>query len=109
MVKKDHSAPPPIKPHDSFTKSHLILVSFCFWIVILHIGGLYLFTRGFLLARLVLEDRSNCALYPLSQDQSNVQVENDGSCWIEPRYKKAVIIVIDALRFDFAVPLNETD
>ncbi|CAG8578568.1 279_t:CDS:2 [Paraglomus brasilianum] len=110
MVKIDHSTLHPIKPHDSFTRSHIILVSFCFWIVILHVGGLYLFTRGFLLARLVLEDRSSCALYPLSQDQNNVlQVENSGSCWIEPRYKKAVIIVIDALRFDFVVPLNESD
>ncbi|CAG8492280.1 10526_t:CDS:2 [Paraglomus occultum] len=109
MVKKNHSTPPPIKPHDSFTRSHIILVSFCFWIVILHVGGLYLFTRGFLLARLVLEDRSSCAQYPLSRDQNIVQAENGGSCWIEPRYKKAVIIVIDALRFDFVVPLNGSD
>ena len=33
----------------------------------------------------------------------------NGYCWSKPRFKKTIIIVIDALRFDFVNPLNEEE
>ena len=51
--------------------------------------GLGFFTLGFLLSRKVLPNISTCA---------------DGSC-VEPRFEKAVVLVIDALRFDFVIPV----
>ncbi|CAJ0750940.1 14674_t:CDS:2 [Entrophospora sp. SA101] len=57
-------------------------------------SGLYLFTRGFLLTRLVLENHSDCE----TEDTSSF--EHNG-CWYPAPFKKAIIIIIDALRFDF--------
>ncbi|TFK62265.1 hypothetical protein BDN72DRAFT_804336 [Pluteus cervinus] len=59
------------------------------WIFFLHIAGLYLFTGGFLLTRLSLPDTSFCS---------------DGSCTLPPTHKRAVLLIIDALRFDFLSP-----
>lgn len=59
------------------------------WISALHLSGIYLYTRGFLLTRLSLSESSSCP---------------DGSCTIPPTYKRAVLLVIDALRFDFVSP-----
>ena len=63
-------------------KSLAILV----WVFVIHAIGLYLFTRGFLLTRLSLS-RVNTQDEPLT-----------------PTHKRAVILVIDALRFDFLSP-----
>ncbi|KAF8312210.1 hypothetical protein DL93DRAFT_2082318 [Clavulina sp. PMI_390] len=60
------------------------------WVVVQHITGLSLFTRGFLLSRLALPNKSSCS--PLSE------------CTLPPTHKRAVILIIDALRFDFIAP-----
>ena len=56
------------------------------WVFVIHAIGLYLFTRGFLLTR-------------LSLPQINTHDEP-----FAPTYGRAVIIIIDALRFDFISP-----
>lgn len=56
------------------------------WLCFIHVAGLYLFTRGFLLSRLSLSDISSC---------------HDPSCTLEPTHKRMVLLIIDALRFDF--------
>lgn len=33
----------------------------------------------------------------------------DAVCWCKPRFKKVIIIVIDALRFDFVNPLTDDE
>ncbi|KAJ3161642.1 mannose-ethanolamine phosphotransferase gpi13 [Geranomyces michiganensis] len=67
---------------------------------LLQLAGLYLFGSGFLLTRLELNDRSTCESYP-GRDANEVVNARNG-CWHEPRYKRAVFVVLDALRFDFA-------
>ncbi|KAJ3142884.1 mannose-ethanolamine phosphotransferase gpi13 [Geranomyces variabilis] len=67
---------------------------------LLQLAGLYLFGSGFLLTRLELNDRSTCGTYPGGGVVESSTV-HDG-CWHEPRYKRAVFVVLDALRFDFA-------
>ncbi|KAH9850999.1 hypothetical protein C2E23DRAFT_781710 [Lenzites betulinus] len=59
------------------------------WVFLVHLAGIYLYTRGFLLTRLALSDVSRC---------------EDGECTLPPTHKKAVVLVIDALRFDFLSP-----
>ncbi|KAF9002881.1 hypothetical protein BDQ17DRAFT_1356258 [Cyathus striatus] len=59
------------------------------WVSFLHIAGIYLFTRGFLLTRLSLEEYSDCPLAP---------------CSLPPTHKRAVLLIIDSLRFDFVTP-----
>jgi len=63
-------------------KSLIVLV----WVFVIHAIGLYLFTRGFLLTR-------------LSLSQINTHDEP-----LTPTHKRAVILIIDALRFDFISP-----
>jgi GPI ethanolamine phosphate transferase 3 subunit O len=67
--------------------------------LLLHVSGIYFFTRGFLLTRLVLDARSNCSMPPVGLPSAQ-----RGPCWYPQQFNKAVIIVIDALRYDFTVP-----
>ncbi len=59
------------------------------WIFAVHIIGIYLFTRGFLLSRLSLPDYSSCNL---------------ANCALTPTHNRAVLLIIDSLRFDFISP-----
>lgn len=64
-------------------------LSVLIWVFLIHLTGLYLFTRGFLLTRLALSNVSTCP---------------DGSCSLPPSHKRVVFLIIDALRFDFVTP-----
>ncbi|EGG18648.1 phosphatidylinositol glycan [Cavenderia fasciculata] len=72
------------------------------------IGG-YLFFSGFLLMRFELPIKSQCRVVPtveshlplLSSPTESSSTSDDFGCWTKPTFKKAVIVVIDALRFDF--------
>lgn len=68
----------------------------------LHIAGIYYFTRGFLLTRLVLNAKSNCSSPPV-----DLEPADRGQCWYPQQFRKAVIVVIDALRYDFTTPYPE--
>lgn len=57
------------------------------WVFFVHIAGIYLFTSGFLLTRLSLSESNTCT-----------------TCTSPPTYKRAVFLIIDALRFDFISP-----
>jgi phosphatidylinositol glycan class O len=57
--------------------------------------GIGFFTSGFLLSRKVLPNISQCS------DEIN-------SC-LPPKFDKTILLVIDALRFDFAIPINNSD
>ena len=68
----------------------------------LYIVGIFFFTRGFLLKRLVINEYSDCKgiphFLPDKQHSSNIE-----GCWLRRRHAKAVILIIDALRYDFAL------
>ncbi|CAG8476866.1 834_t:CDS:10 [Ambispora leptoticha] len=81
-------------------RKHFLMAFLCLWLLVLHVSGLYLFTRGFLLTRLALNNRSNCTTTPMT-DAEETTTFNECLQW--PRFSKVVLIVIDALRFDFAI------
>ncbi|KAJ3965771.1 hypothetical protein EV361DRAFT_1017776 [Lentinula raphanica] len=60
-----------------------------FWISFVHFAGIYLFKSGFLLTRLALTNVTSCT---------------DASCTLPATHKKAVVLIIDSLRFDFIAP-----
>lgn len=60
-----------------------------FLVVFGYVISLLIFQRGFLLKRQVLKHRSDC---------SDVHANPD--CWIAPHYKRAIWLVIDALRLE---------
>lgn len=80
--------------------------------LVLHVLGIFLFTRGFLLTRTELPYYSNCSDIShspcfsssspssSSSDYLNRSANSsDGSCWTKPAIKRLVIIVLDALRY----------
>ncbi|OLL25767.1 GPI ethanolamine phosphate transferase 3 [Neolecta irregularis DAH-3] len=85
-----------------FQTSRNCLIVFLFWVTSLHIVGLFFFTRGFLLTRLILDDQSTCNTPPTS-------IDRNPDCWYPKQFSKAIIIVIDALRYDFTIPEPDSD
>ncbi|KAL8771277.1 MAG: hypothetical protein Q9209_003182 [Squamulea sp. 1 TL-2023] len=88
-----------------FKASHGLLTAFFLWIFALHALGIFFFTKGFLLTRLVLENTSECASPPIELPRSNPASYSTG-CWYPKTFDKAVVIIIDALRYDFTIPVN---
>ncbi len=75
--------------------------------------GLYLFTTGFFLTRYEITNISSCAAMPPTFDPTrsfhfrgheseSVNRKLNNECWMEKRFDRAILIIIDALRFDFA-------
>ncbi|KAL7270377.1 mannose-ethanolamine phosphotransferase gpi13 [Rhizina undulata] len=92
----------------AFQHTHGLLVCLLLSFFYLHAVGIFLFTRGFLLTRLVLDQKSNCSVSPLEEYGDIGETSPDG-CWHPRTFDKAVVIVIDALRFDFTVPFEPKD
>ncbi|KAF1844521.1 uncharacterized protein K460DRAFT_309483 [Cucurbitaria berberidis CBS 394.84] len=90
-----------------FKAAHGIIVAFFTFILILHVLGIYLFTSGFLLTRLVLDHKSDCAVPPIDSANKYTAGNAEKGCWHPKTFKKAVVIIVDALRYDFTVPFGE--
>ncbi|KAG4959282.1 hypothetical protein JHK87_035915 [Glycine soja] len=69
--------------------------------LLLHLLAILLFTTGFLLTRTELPYHSHCSDVSHSPCFSS---NNNGSCWTKPATNRLLIIVLDALRFDFVAP-----
>ncbi|KAL1970306.1 hypothetical protein VTN77DRAFT_5466 [Rasamsonia byssochlamydoides] len=97
-----------------FKVKHLGLVGVLLWITLLHVIGIYFFTKGFLLTRLVLQDKSSCGVLPFDEpDSAGSSTRPDTGnpekgCWHPKTFDKAIFILIDALRYDFTVPFHPT-
>lgn len=61
--------------------------------------GIYFFLDGFLLTRVQLTETSKCTDFPAGKTFGTAT--NADGCWGPKPFSKAVIIVVDALRFDF--------
>ena len=82
------------------------LLILLFSVSFLYVVGIFLFTRGFLLKRLVINEYSDCTEIPdmLPDQQQSRKTKSTGEgCWTKKTHKKAVILIIDALRYDFAL------
>ncbi|CAM1503017.1 Fc.00g077930.m01.CDS01 [Cosmosporella sp. VM-42] len=90
------------KRQKAFQKRWWWTVAFWTWLLGIHAVGIWLFTSGFLLTRLVLEEKSNCTVPPIEIGNGLGTVE--GGCWHPKSFDRAVVVLIDALRYDFTVP-----
>ncbi len=72
---------------------------FLCWTVFLTVMGALLFTKGFLLKRLVVNETSSCDVNFTARHENS---EPETGCWMQKSFDKAVVIIIDALRYDFA-------
>ncbi|KAI0013612.1 hypothetical protein F4779DRAFT_344091 [Xylariaceae sp. FL0662B] len=85
-------------------------VGFWIWLLCMHAVGILLFISGFLLTRFVLDERSECAIPPIEPIlEWNGKGTIDGGCWHPKAFNKAVVVLIDALRYDFTVPVEDKD
>ncbi|XP_073046549.1 uncharacterized protein [Primulina eburnea] len=71
-------------------------------IMVIHGFAILLFTRGFLLTRSELSQYSQCG--DVLQSPCFPPQQNGSACWNRPAVNRLVIIVLDALRFDFVAP-----
>lgn len=92
----------------NFTSTHGFVVALLLAFFYLHVVGIFLFTRGFLLTRMVLEHKSSCAVSPLLE-YGDSSVSGPDGCWHPKTFNKAVVVIIDALRYDFTVPYVPAD
>lgn len=76
-------------------KPSRVSVLLVLWLSILRLSGLYLFTRGFLLSRLSLTNTNECDV---------ARSSSSPNCVLPATHKRLVLIIIDALRFDFISP-----
>ncbi|XP_041373818.1 GPI ethanolamine phosphate transferase 3-like [Gigantopelta aegis] len=75
----------------------LRLLSLICLLVTIYFTGTLIFTKGFLLMRATVNQSSSCNVdFAVQADD-----HGEGGCWMHMRYKKAVIILIDALKYDF--------
>ncbi|XP_037706966.1 GPI ethanolamine phosphate transferase 3 isoform X5 [Choloepus didactylus] len=77
---------------------------FLAWVCFLFYAGIALFTSGFLLMRLELTNHSSCQEPPGSGPLPHGHRGEPGACWMTARFSRVVLVLIDALRFDFALP-----
>ncbi|XP_045324471.1 GPI ethanolamine phosphate transferase 3 isoform X2 [Leopardus geoffroyi] len=77
---------------------------FLAWVGFLFYAGIALFTSGFLLTRLELTNRSSCQEPPGPGSLPWGSQGKPGACWMASRFSRVVLVLIDALRFDFAQP-----
>lgn len=91
-------------------------VGFWVWMLCIHAVGIAYFTSGFLLTRLVLDNKSQCDGNPISNTStSEISVLSgwegqgtvEGGCWHPKTFERAVVVIIDALRYDFTVPAED--
>ncbi|OOF98104.1 hypothetical protein ASPCADRAFT_394923 [Aspergillus carbonarius ITEM 5010] len=78
---------------------------FFLWILLIHTAGLYFFTNGFLLSRQILDSKSDCSNPPVNLSRIVPTIDSTNStCWATPVFSKSIILLIDALRYDFTTP-----
>ncbi|XP_026153860.1 GPI ethanolamine phosphate transferase 3 [Mastacembelus armatus] len=74
----------------------LPLLSLLTWMCAVYFVGIYLFVSGFLLVRLEVNRTSTCG------DVLEPGEEPVDFCRVQPRFRRVVLLIIDALKIDFA-------
>ncbi|KFO35356.1 GPI ethanolamine phosphate transferase 3 [Fukomys damarensis] len=82
----------------------VLVLLFLVWVCLLFYAGIALFTSGFLLTRLELTNYSICQEPPGPGFLPWGSQGKPGACWMTSRFSRVVLVLIDALRFDFAQP-----
>lgn len=60
--------------------------------------ALFIFQNGFLLKRQEILSKSSC---------SDAHAQPGQTCWMKQQYQRVILILVDALRYDFLIPIDE--
>ncbi|KAF4631671.1 hypothetical protein G7Y89_g6462 [Cudoniella acicularis] len=95
------------RKRDRFKREWIWVAGAFVWFLFIHASGLYFFTKGFLLTRLVLDEKSSCAVPPIALN-THFKGEGtiEGGCWHPKTFDRAMVVIIDALRYDFTIPFK---
>ena len=77
------------------TKTVLLFV----FLMLTYIVGLLIFTKGFLLVRTMIHQNNSCVV-EFAARADDLHGGHTG-CWAHARFKRAIVIIVDALRYDF--------
>lgn len=85
---------------------YIFVLVFCLCELV--IVGLLMFSHGFLLNRQVIDLKSSCEDFKMAPMHETLRSSNntespENICWMPHVFKRAVILIVDALRYDFAV------
>lgn len=80
----------------------VLIFSILFFI---YVVGSLIFTKGFLLSRIVVDKNSSCQVD--FAEYADEPAHGKAGCWLHRRFDRAIIIIIDALRFDFLKPARD--
>ncbi|KAJ2753604.1 mannose-ethanolamine phosphotransferase gpi13 [Coemansia pectinata] len=72
-------------------------------LILASVAGFWLFSRGFLLTRMVLPQHSLPSTLPFT----NSSVDEHANEWYPAKFERAIILVVDAMRIDFATWSDE--
>ncbi|KAJ2886913.1 mannose-ethanolamine phosphotransferase gpi13 [Coemansia aciculifera] len=72
-------------------------------LILASVAGFWLFSRGFLLTRMVLPQHSLPSTLPFT----NSSVDEHANEWYPAKFERAIILVVDAMRIDFAAWSDE--
>ncbi len=115
---KDVKPPAPILP------PLVTVIGTLVFLLLAQSFGLYLFTKGFLLTRTELEGVSQCdrtftdathqnALLHKAAQQAGTDLKRwesalltESECTLPQRYSKTLMLIVDALRYDFIAPID---
>ncbi|XP_048972169.1 GPI ethanolamine phosphate transferase 3 isoform X6 [Canis lupus dingo] len=101
-------AQPPLDPASGLCcagrMQKISVLLFLAWVSFLFYAGIALFTSGFLLTRLELTNHSSCHEPPGPGSLPWGSKGKPGACWMASRFSRLVLVLVDALRFDFAQP-----
>lgn len=96
----------------SFDRPNWTLLWVLLWLLSIHCCGFFLFTKGFFLTRYEVDTKSQChsspSPLPLDLFTQHSQ-EEDKWCWQPNKYSKAILIIIDALRFEYLAPHHTSE
>ncbi|XP_059139424.1 GPI ethanolamine phosphate transferase 3-like [Physella acuta] len=71
-------------------------------VFLLTLFGTVIFLKGFLLSRTAVETKSLCEVDFALRAEDHSHHGSEG-CWMHGRFKRAIIIIIDALKYDFVL------
>ncbi|PQE21583.1 GPI ethanolamine phosphate transferase protein [Rutstroemia sp. NJR-2017a WRK4] len=110
VPKKDNRDELNEMKRGSFRRSWWGVMGWWTWVLFMHAAGVYFFTKGFLLTRLVLEETSICSEPPISRStEYRGSGTPEAGCWHPRTFDRAVVVIIDALRYDFTVPFSGSE
>lgn len=79
------------------------------WFGYLIVGGVHLFSKGFLLSKIVQDDRATCTVLQNGSNLGEAEQFNTSRSYCLDKRSRVIILLVDALKYDFGVYNSSVD